>query len=65
MDSMENETLACTCQNVTWEQIKEAYDKGADTYEEVQKATGCGIGCEFCVEEITKYIHQLRYDNRS
>ena len=65
MVSMDNETLACTCQNVTWAQIKEAYDKGADTYEEVQKATGCGIGCEFCVEEITKYIDHLRYDNRT
>ena len=62
---MKNDDLACACQNITWAQIKEAYDKGADTYEEVQKATGCGIGCEFCVEEITKYIDHLRYDNRS
>ncbi len=62
---MDLNELACTCQNITWGQIKEAYDKGADTYEEVQKATGCGIGCELCVEEITKYIESLRYENHS
>lgn len=62
---MDMNALACTCQDITWQQIKDAYDKGADTYEEVQKATGCGIGCELCVEEITKYIDSLRYENRT
>ena len=61
---MDMNSLACTCQNITWQQIRDAYEQGADTYEEMQKATGCGIGCELCVEEITKYIDTLRYENR-
>ncbi len=61
---MDPNEFACTCQNITWGQIKAAYENGADTYEEVQKATGCGIGCEICVEEITNYIESLRYGNQ-
>lgn len=56
--------LACACQNITWQQIKDAYDAGADTYEEVQQATGCGIGCELCVDAITEYINSMRYGNQ-
>ena len=58
---MNPEDIICQCQNITYGQIKEAYDRGADTYDEVQKATGCGIGCEQCVEAITAYIDSLRY----
>ena len=62
---MESDGFACACQNITWAQIRAAYENGADTYDEVQKATGCGIGCELCVESITQYIDHLRYDSRS
>ena len=61
---MDMNDLACACQNITWQQIKDAYDRGADTYEEMQKATGCGIGCELCVDTITDYINSLRYENQ-
>ena len=51
--------VACACQNVTWGQIKDAFDQGATTFEEVQQLTGCGIGCELCIDTITEYIASL------
>ncbi|MBL4693929.1 (2Fe-2S)-binding protein [Candidatus Gracilibacteria bacterium] len=40
--------VICHCKHVTKQEIKEAVEKGKDSFIEVMKSTGCGTGCGSC-----------------
>lgn len=43
-----SEKVICHCKHVTEQEIKEAVEKGKDSFIEVMKYTGCGTGCGSC-----------------
>lgn len=44
--------IACHCHGVTYKKIYEALEKGAETYEDLQRMTHCGTGCKKCKDFI-------------
>ena len=48
--------IVCTCYDVTNGQIKEAIDNGATNIDEVQEATGAGMACGACIDDIQRLI---------
>ncbi len=50
----------CLCRNLTEDQIREAVEGGAHTFEEVRSVTNCSTGCGTCEprvrETIKKYL---------
>ena len=53
-----NETI-CFCNDVTAGMIKDAIESGAKTLEDVQEATGAGIACGGCLDNIQALIDEL------
>lgn len=49
----------CFCANVTVEDIKNAVDSGAKSFEEVQEVTQAGTGCGGCVEEVKEIVKEF------
>ena len=60
---MDPSEMACVCQNLTWEEIQQLCQNGAESFEDVQRATGCGEVCGQCVESITNFIVSARSNN--
>lgn len=58
-DTMNREKLACNCMNVTYGMIEDAVNDGATTFEEVQEATGCSMGCGKCEDFIRSFVSEL------
>lgn len=59
MENLQDDTIVCRCKKVSYGDLKKAVAEGAGTYEEVQEATGCGIGCEHCVDALKKMVEDL------
>lgn len=57
---MDFDETVCYCQNVTKGMIKDAFDQGAHTLEEVQELTGAGTVCGSCVDDIQLVIDELK-----
>lgn len=58
MDRNMEETV-CFCANVTVQDIKDAVDAGADTFEKVQEVTLAGTGCGGCVDEVKALVEEF------
>lgn len=56
---MKREKIACSCKSVNYGQILAAVKGGADTFEKVQKVTGCSTGCGKCRDFITTMIRDI------
>lgn len=49
----------CYCKNVTVQDIKDAIDKGATNFKEVQDATKAGTGCTRCSATVKEVVEDL------
>lgn len=58
-DNMQNMNVVCGCYNVTEQDIKNAINNGAKSYEEVQDITKAGTGCGGCVVSGRELVNDL------
>lgn len=49
----------CYCKNVTVQDIKDAIDKGATSFKEVQDTTKAGTGCTRCSATVKEVVEDL------
>nr|WP_315103851.1 (2Fe-2S)-binding protein [uncultured Catonella sp.] len=56
---MKRDKLACNCENVTYGQIIDSVNSGAETFDEVSEITGCAAGCGKCREFIEIFVRNL------
>lgn len=55
-----NETdVICECFNVTYKDLVTAVQNGAKSFEEVQKKTKIGTGCEGCLSSARELVDSL------
>lgn len=57
---MSDEKVICTCMNVTAGAIKDAFENGAHTVEDIQNATGAGTICGACLDETEHLLDELK-----
>ncbi|MGH7390319.1 MAG: cytochrome P450 [Candidatus Rokuibacteriota bacterium] len=50
------EDVVCHCVDLTAETLRAAIDRGAATFDRLQKATGCGTVCGGCVPAVTEIL---------
>ena len=56
---MDNNEVVCNCFSVTVQDIKDAINNGAKSFEEVQDATNVGNGCGECIESNKELVAKL------
>jgi NAD(P)H-nitrite reductase large subunit len=56
---MNNDKVVCGCFNVTEQDIKNAINNGAKSYQEVQDITKVGTGCGGCVVSSEALVNEL------
>ena len=57
MDHMEE--ILCNCTGVTYQDVINAIENGATSFEEVQEATGCSTVCGACEDEARNFVSQM------
>ncbi|WP_167959093.1 (2Fe-2S)-binding protein [Anaerosporobacter faecicola] len=63
---MNYDKAICRCRKVTFEDIEQAVDNGATSFEEVQKETKVATGCGRCVKQAMEITnHLLQKANKS
>jgi len=50
--------MICVCQDVTYGDIIDAIDNGADTLDKLEDAVMTGITCGHCVEDIDEILDE-------
>ena len=55
----EENKVVCGCFNITEQDLKNAINNGANSFEEVQTATKVGTGCGRCVDGNKALVNQL------
>ena len=58
-DKMDNNKVVCGCFNITEQDIKNAINNGAKSYEEVQSVTKIGTGCGGCLVSSEALVSEL------
>lgn len=56
---MDNNAVVCNCYNLTVQDLKNAIDNGAKSFEEVQAATKVGTGCNQCIDSTKSIVNEL------
>jgi bacterioferritin-associated ferredoxin len=56
---MENIKVVCSCLNITVQDIINAIENGAKSFEEVQAVTKVGTDCGKCVDTVKELIDEL------
>lgn len=56
---MHDEDILCTCMSVSVRDIKTAIEAGANSFQEVQDATGAGTVCGACNDVLESVVDQL------
>ncbi|WP_234117381.1 (2Fe-2S)-binding protein [Clostridium hydrogenum] len=56
---MDNDEIICGCFNLTRQDIIDAVNNGAKSFEEVQEATEVGNACGQCVDEVKELVDEL------
>ena len=51
---------ACHCRNVTYGMIEDAIKNGAETFQDVQDATGAAKGCGQCKDFLICLIRDIK-----
>ena len=51
---------ACHCRNITYGMIEDAIKNGAETFQEVQDATGAAKGCGQCKDFLMCLIRDIK-----
>lgn len=57
---MDDDTIVCTCMNVSVKDIKEAILAGDETFADLQDRTGLGTVCGICLDEGEAIFTQLK-----
>jgi bacterioferritin-associated ferredoxin len=56
---MDNDKVICGCINVKVQDLKDAIDNGAKSFEEVQATTKVGTGCGKCTDSVKVLVDEL------
>lgn len=56
---MENIKVVCSCLNVTVQDITNAIENGAKSFEEVQEVTKVCTGCGKCIDSVKELVAEL------
>jgi len=56
---MDNDKVICGCTNVTVQNLRDAIENGAKSFEEVQSITKVGTGCGKCVDSVKVLVDEL------
>ncbi len=56
---MDMDTIVCPCLGLTAQDIKDAVENGATSFEEVQDVTEVGSICGACIDEVKELIAEL------
>lgn len=56
---MEDDTIVCTCMNVSVSDIKRAIASGAKSFAAVQEITGISTVCGLCLDEAESIVEKL------
>ena len=56
---MEDNDVVCGCFNLTVQDLKNAIENGAKSFEEVQSVTNVGTGCGECVDSVKALVNEL------
>ena len=56
---MDNDEVVCGCLNLTVQDIKNAIENGAKSYEEVEEATQVGTVCGQCIDDVKALVDEL------
>ena len=56
---MDNDKVVCGCTNVTVQNLRDAIENGAKSFEEVQSITKVGTGCGKCVDSVKVLVDEL------
>ena len=56
---MNNDEVVCGCLNLTVQDIKNAIENGAKSYEEVEEATSVGTACGQCIDDVKALVDEL------
>lgn len=51
--------VVCHCFDITYEDIKQAYDNGYNTLDSLQGEIGIGNACGACIEEVYEILNEL------
>ena len=57
---MDDETIVCTCMNVSVKDIKDAILAGASSFQDLHDKTGAGTVCGICLDEAESIFMQLK-----
>lgn len=52
--------LVCECYDIWVEDIKNALENGADTFEDLERSMRLGVLCSACIGDSKKVIEELR-----
>lgn len=52
--------IICDCYHITFKDIKDALENGAQTFDEVSEMTMAGQGCGHCQANVAKIIKNLK-----
>lgn len=58
-NKMDKDKVICGCINVTVQDVINAIENGAKSFEEVQAVTQLGTGCGACVESNKELVNEL------
>jgi len=56
---VEDIKVVCSCLNITAQDITNAIENGANSFEEVQAATKVGTKCGKCVDAVKELVAEL------
>ncbi len=56
-----NDEIVCGCKDVLKSDLEAAYAEGANTYEKLQKKTGCGTVCGKCENKIKNLLKKFEH----
>ena len=56
--------IVCLCNNVSFEEIRKAFENGARTMDALAAAAHFGNGCSMCRQNVVAYLQELmEYEN--
>jgi bacterioferritin-associated ferredoxin len=56
---VEDIKVVCSCLNITTQDITNAIENGAKSFEKVQAVTNVGTGCGKCIDAVKELVDEL------
>ncbi len=57
---MNDNKIICDCYHITFKDIKNALEEGAENFDEVSEMTNAGQGCGHCQADVAKIIKMIK-----